>query len=411
MHGDLQPDLTLLLDLPVELGLKRASRRSEADRFEMEPSRFFEQVRQAYLERAAAAPERFVVIDAAAGVEEVWSRIHVGIAGEAGDVTYPWLEPADAEFSERFNEDRLPHALLLHGPRDTGKTALAVTFIASILCLENQHPACGSCRSCQLLQTGAHPDRHIITFEENPKTGVLRKELVVSQVRKLISSLNLTNTISKRKAALIHPVEASNKSTINALLKTLEEPPGETVLVLVSHDSGHLPATIRSRCQNLHVRPAASKGAIEWLCSEAGCNPAGGRNGSSGRRWKPPESREDDPGWQYRELPPGHFNFGRTAGAPGRSGTGCGSTGRGRSGITLVLDLLVCRRRIKKGDKPAGYRQPGVPSAVSRGPESRSFTHAGAQGLPYAGLADTMGQDQSLGTQYGATRNSLTFHQ
>jgi DNA polymerase-3 subunit delta' len=188
-------------------------------------------------------------------------------------VTYPWLEPADAEFSERFNEDRLPHALLLHGPRDTGKTALAVTFIASILCLENQHPACGSCRSCQLLQTGAHPDRHIITFEENPKTGVLRKELVVSQVRKLISSLNLTNTISKRKAALIHPVEASNKSTINALLKTLEEPPGETVLVLVSHDSGHLPATIRSRCQNLHVRPAASKGAIEWLCSEAGVTP------------------------------------------------------------------------------------------------------------------------------------------
>jgi dTMP kinase len=84
VHGDLQPDLTLLLDLPVELGLKRASRRSEADRFEMEPSRFFEQVRHAYLERAAAAPERFVVIDAAAGVEEVWSRIHAALQARLG---------------------------------------------------------------------------------------------------------------------------------------------------------------------------------------------------------------------------------------------------------------------------------------------------------------------------------------
>ncbi len=189
-------------------------------------------------------------------------------------MNYPWLEPADAEFSERFKDDRLPHALLLHGPRDTGKTELAISFIASILCLENRHPACGACRSCQLLQTGAHPDRHVITFEENPKTGVMRKELVVSQVRKLISSLNLTNTISKRKAALIHPVEAANRSAVNALLKTLEEPPGETVLVLVSHDSGHLPATIRSRCQNLQVRPAASQGAIEWLCTEVGVSTA-----------------------------------------------------------------------------------------------------------------------------------------
>jgi dTMP kinase len=75
VHGDLQPDLTLLLDLPVEQGLKRASRRSEADRFEMESSGFFDRVRDAYLERAAAAPERFVVIDAAPKGDEVWSRI------------------------------------------------------------------------------------------------------------------------------------------------------------------------------------------------------------------------------------------------------------------------------------------------------------------------------------------------
>jgi len=186
---------------------------------------------------------------------------------------YPWLEAANTEFSERFTEDRLPHALLLFGPRDTGKTQLAASFVASILCLENQHPACGSCRSCRLLISGAHPDRQEITFEEHPKTGLMRKELVVDQVRRLIAGLSLTNTVSRRKAAFIHPVEASNRSTANALLKTLEEPPGETVLVLVSHDTGHLPATIRSRCQNLRVCPADSQSAIGWMCSEVKITP------------------------------------------------------------------------------------------------------------------------------------------
>jgi dTMP kinase len=75
VHGDLQPDLTLLLDLPVELGLKRAARRSQADRFEQESTLFFEHVRDAYLERAEAAPDRFAVIDASRNIADVWSQI------------------------------------------------------------------------------------------------------------------------------------------------------------------------------------------------------------------------------------------------------------------------------------------------------------------------------------------------
>jgi len=75
VHGDLQPDLTLLLDLPVKLGLRRASDRSQADRFEGEAIEFFQRVRKAYLERAAAAPGRFSVIDASRELEEVWAEI------------------------------------------------------------------------------------------------------------------------------------------------------------------------------------------------------------------------------------------------------------------------------------------------------------------------------------------------
>ena len=75
VHGDLQPDLTLLLDLPVAQGLQRAQERSESDRFEQESIAFFERVRAAYLARAAAAPDRFAVIDASGSVGEVWARV------------------------------------------------------------------------------------------------------------------------------------------------------------------------------------------------------------------------------------------------------------------------------------------------------------------------------------------------
>lgn len=79
VHGDLQPDLTLLLDVPVEQGLRRALLRSESDRFEEESMAFFERVRAAYLRRAAAAPERFVVIDASGGVEAVWAQVEAAL--------------------------------------------------------------------------------------------------------------------------------------------------------------------------------------------------------------------------------------------------------------------------------------------------------------------------------------------
>ncbi len=79
VHGDLQPDLTLLLDLAPEEGLKRASKRSSADRFERETVEFFERVREAYLQRAASAPERFIIIDASPPPDEVWGQIRVAL--------------------------------------------------------------------------------------------------------------------------------------------------------------------------------------------------------------------------------------------------------------------------------------------------------------------------------------------
>ena len=184
----------------------------------------------------------------------------------------PWLDPVRAEFRDRLESGRLAHALLLSGSAGTGKRALAMEMAASLLCREGSLPACGKCRSCQLLGTGAHPEFRLLTFEPNDK-GTLRTELVIEQVRKLISSLQLTTTIAERKVALLHPAEAMNRNAANALLKTLEEPPGDSVLILVSHDSGRLPVTIRSRCQNLHVRLPDDSLAVNWLMEQGDFDP------------------------------------------------------------------------------------------------------------------------------------------
>ncbi|RDH87236.1 MAG: dTMP kinase [endosymbiont of Escarpia spicata] len=80
VQGDLRPDLTLLLDLPVEIGLARAGARSEPDRFEREQNRFFEAVRQGYLEIAAREPERVRVINASQSLDDVQSQIERVVA-------------------------------------------------------------------------------------------------------------------------------------------------------------------------------------------------------------------------------------------------------------------------------------------------------------------------------------------
>ena len=179
-------------------------------------------------------------------------------------MTMAWLDPAREEFRNRLQSDRLAHAFLLSGQTGTGKQGLAMELAAALLCLEKSLPACGSCRSCQLLASGAHPDFRILSFELNDK-GKLRSEIVIDQVRELISFLQLTTTTSEKKVALVQPAEAMNKNAANALLKTLEEPPGDAVILLLSHDPSRLAVTIRSRCQKLQVRSPESETARAWL--------------------------------------------------------------------------------------------------------------------------------------------------
>lgn len=189
-------------------------------------------------------------------------------------MTYPWLDEAWREFATRFSGGRLAHACLLAGPQGLGKLDLAMQMAATMLCQQQELQACGVCRSCQLFASGAHPDFRLLTFEINTKTDKMRTELVIDQVRELNAFMQLTHSISPRKVALIYPAEAMNRNTANALLKTLEEPPGSAVLVLVAHDPSRLAATIRSRCQTIHVRLPDEKLALEWLVNSTGADVA-----------------------------------------------------------------------------------------------------------------------------------------
>nr|WP_232239896.1 DNA polymerase III subunit delta' [Pseudomonas alkylphenolica] len=155
------------------------------------------------------------------------------------------------------------HAYLLHGPQGIGKRALAERLMALLLC---QRPvnlnACGQCKSCLLLAAGSHPDNYVLEPEEADKP------IKVDQVRDLVSFVVQTAQLGGRKVVLIEPVEAMNINAANALLKSLEEPSGDTVLLLVSHQSSRLLPTIKSRCVQ-QACPLPSTGQSQAWLSQA----------------------------------------------------------------------------------------------------------------------------------------------
>ncbi|AZE47757.1 DNA polymerase III delta prime subunit [Pseudomonas chlororaphis] len=179
---------------------------------------------------------------------------------------FPWQDELWQQLAGRAQH---AHAYLLHGPAGIGKRALAKRLMARLLC---QHPAgldaCGQCKSCLLLQAGSHPDNYVLEPEEADKA------IKVDQVRELVSFVVQTAQLGGRKVVLIEPVESMNINASNALLKSLEEPSGDTVLLLVSHQPSRLLPTIKSRCVQQACPLPSEAMSLQWLskalpdCSE-----------------------------------------------------------------------------------------------------------------------------------------------
>ena len=165
----------------------------------------------------------------------------------------------------RHQRGALPHALLLCGPQGLGKRDFLRRFVRGLLC---QHPqegdACGTCRSCLLFDAGTHPDYVSLSYGLR-KDGVQRQDIVVDQVRDLSARLATSSQFGGWQVASIDPADAMNTAAANALLKTLEEPASQTMLILVADAPWRMPATIRSRCQRMDFQLPQREESLAWL--------------------------------------------------------------------------------------------------------------------------------------------------
>lgn len=178
---------------------------------------------------------------------------------------YPWLENSWQRLADYYRRERLPHALLLTGPEGLGKVELARRFASLVLCRNPVEDApCEECEACVQRAAGSHPDYREVTLEEDDK-GKRRLQIVVDQIRALSADMALTARQGGWKIALIQPADAMNVNAANSLLKTLEEPSARTLLILVTGRPARLPATIRSRCQQLAVARPEPAVALAWL--------------------------------------------------------------------------------------------------------------------------------------------------
>lgn len=190
---------------------------------------------------------------------------------------YPWQSRVWQRVSGM--RARMPHALLLQGRSGIGKMDFAVRLAQSLLCDQPlpDHRACGVCQGCNWFEQGNHPDFRLLEPGEADSgadedavaaRSARKSQISVDQVRELADFLGLSSHRAGLRVVLIHPAEALNVASANALLKMLEEPPPGVVFTLVTHQPQRLLPTIRSRCHALDMPIPAMQVAEEWLASK-----------------------------------------------------------------------------------------------------------------------------------------------
>ncbi|MHB1215692.1 MAG: DNA polymerase III subunit delta' [Thiobacillus sp.] len=184
---------------------------------------------------------------------------------------YPWLDSA----WQRLLATRVrpAQALLLAGPRGVGKGALARAWAQALLCETPLTPgaACGQCPACHWFETGGHPDYRLVTLQEKTsKQGETRMAttIEVDQARETVDFVQLSTYRAGFRVVLVDPADSLNPAAANALLKVLEEPPLNTVFVLVSDQPRRLLPTIRSRCTRLDIGLPPAEQAAQWLADQ-----------------------------------------------------------------------------------------------------------------------------------------------
>ena len=202
------------------------------------------------------------------------------LSGHLTSPVFPWQSIQWRRLSAQINDNTLPHAFLFTGEEGVGKELFAKSVAAYLFCesstkdvsssgfsAENDanfnHGACGQCKQCKLFEGDTHPDFKFIEPEEGSSA------IKIDQVRQLVDFFSRSSQQGGRKIALLSPAESLNNNAANALLKTLEEPSQDSVIILVSHQSGMLLPTIRSRCQVVDFGLPSFSDSFAWLSANA----------------------------------------------------------------------------------------------------------------------------------------------
>lgn len=177
------------------------------------------------------------------------------------EVVLPWHEANWQTLTSLIDNEKLPHGLMLSGPRYIGKSRFARHLAGRLLCTSSGDEPCGRCDRCLLMAAGTHPDFLHITLEES-------KQIRIEQIRDLIDWANQTSQQGGRKVCVINPAEKMNHQSANALLKCLEEPVADTYLILVTDQATALLPTIRSRCYRVEFHLPGRDQALAWLSQQ-----------------------------------------------------------------------------------------------------------------------------------------------
>jgi DNA polymerase-3 subunit delta' len=210
---------------------------------------------------------------------------------------------------EHVVKGSLRHAYLFTGPQGVGRRTLALRLAQAINCPQPPAPGepCRTCRTCTQIERMQHPDLSIV--QADTEGGTLK----VEQVRELQRSLALTPYAARYRVAILLRFEEAHPSAANALLKTLEEPAPQVVLVVTAESAEALLPTIVSRCEVLRLRPSPVEQVSQALQARAGLEPeqanllahiAGGRVGYALRLSETPEQLEQRTAWldDHRRL-------------------------------------------------------------------------------------------------------------
>ena len=158
-------------------------------------------------------------------------------------------ESTIAKLKKFVAEKNFPHAVLFAGIEGIGKRKIAETC-ASILLCENpvNGEACGTCDSCKLMAAGSHPDFYVV----EPETTKTARNIKIGQIRDLQREAFLRPIQAERRVVIIDGAEFMNKAAANCILKTIEEPPSQTIFILLTANRSSLLLTIRSRCMTIN---------------------------------------------------------------------------------------------------------------------------------------------------------------